>query len=868
MRRILTAVLAAAMLAGILPVEAFATGTPQSITFDLATLPAVTYGDAPVVVSSYASASSALPVSFTSQTPSVCTTGGANGSTVTILGAGDCTLQADQAGDTTYDPAAPVQQTVTIQRANQTVTAVDRAITFGDADPLFSATYGPWQYSDAESVLTTTPTCGVSGPHTEVAGSPYAISCSGAVAANYAFTYVAGALTIAKATAGISISAPSASFDGSAHGATGFAYGVGGQGDVLTPGVTIEYTGVGPTSYGPSVTAPSGGGTYQATASFIGNGDYLPATNGAQYSIGATAQTITFDLTTLPAVTYGDAALDVSPYASASSALPVSFGSQTPSVCTTGGTNGATVTILAAGSCTIRASQAGDANIAAATPVDQTFSIAKAVQSIVFATQAPASPMVGDTYIPAATSSSGLAVTLSIDPASSAICSMTAGTVTFNAAGGCVIDAGQAGDGNWKAATAQQRVGVQDTPPACPDASAAVVMDVAQTGTAGCTDLEHDPLTYAIVSDGAHGTATIGATGQWTYTPALHFAGADSFTFKANDGSADSAAATISLTVTSHFDPRNDGVTVLAVRPAVVDVLANDRGGTSQPLTITAVTQGARGRVTSNGTTVTYDPTGCSVGTDSFTYTVTDGLVSATKSVFLMIAKPGQNGVPVTPVTDTPAVGFVSGSVIGTTVPVRVSWCGVVAGALRGYNVVQSTNGGSSWTSTLYSTTFPTTRTSIITSLGVGTRYAWGVRTIDGSRRISTGYAASPASRIGRIEDSSTSIVRYSGSWGSARSSGYSGGTERWATRQSATATVVVSNVRAFAIVSSRAGTRGSFRVYVDGAQVAVVSERSSSTLYRRVVYVRSLTPGVRHTIAIRPYGTGLITLDAILTLE
>ena len=46
-----------------------------------------------------------------------------------------------------------------------------------------------------------------------------------------------------------------------------------------------------------------------------------------------------------------------------------------------------------------------------------------------------------------------------------------------------------------------------------------------------------------------HGTVTLGADGSYTYTPDQDYAGSDSFSFKANDGQADSSAATVSITV-------------------------------------------------------------------------------------------------------------------------------------------------------------------------------------------------------------------------------------------------------------------------------------------------------------------------------
>lgn len=74
------------------------------------------------------------------------------------------------------------------------------------------------------------------------------------------------------------------------------------------------------------------------------------------------------------------------------------------------------------------------------------------------------------------------------------------------------------------------------------------------------TDADDDNLTYIIVSDGTKGTAVITnvATGAYTYTPDSGNSGNDSFTFKVNDGIADSNIATITVTI----NPVGDTLTV------------------------------------------------------------------------------------------------------------------------------------------------------------------------------------------------------------------------------------------------------------------------------------------------------------------
>ena len=52
------------------------------------------------------------------------------------------------------------------------------------------------------------------------------------------------------------------------------------------------------------------------------------------------------------------------------------------------------------------------------------------------------------------------------------------------------------------------------------------------------TDVDGDPLTAMLVSGPAHGTLTLNADGSFTYTPARELQRPDSFTYKANDGTA------------------------------------------------------------------------------------------------------------------------------------------------------------------------------------------------------------------------------------------------------------------------------------------------------------------------------------------
>ena len=131
--------------------------------------------------------------------------------------------------------------------------------------------------------------------------------------------------------------------------------------------------------------------------------------------------------------------------ASASSGLPVTYSSLTPSVCTAGGS---TVFMLSAGACTIAANQAGNANYLAAPPVTQTITIAKAQPAPLTLSAIPENINVGETSALGTSGGNGTgAISLSVTGS----CSIVGTTLTGNAAGTCTVRATQAADANYNA---------------------------------------------------------------------------------------------------------------------------------------------------------------------------------------------------------------------------------------------------------------------------------------------------------------------------------------------------------------------------------------------------------------------------------
>ncbi|MEO6003302.1 MAG: MBG domain-containing protein [Opitutus sp.] len=164
----------------------------QTISFDA--LPNRNYGDAPFILS--ATASSGLPVSFSvvSGTASIDAS-----NTLTTTGAGNVTIRTTQAGDATYAAATHVDQTITVTKAQLTVTADDTSRTYGASNPEFTATIAGFVLNDTSAVVSGAPELSTTATIATPVGD-YAITAAlGTLSAgNYNFAFVAGTLTITE----------------------------------------------------------------------------------------------------------------------------------------------------------------------------------------------------------------------------------------------------------------------------------------------------------------------------------------------------------------------------------------------------------------------------------------------------------------------------------------------------------------------------------------------------------------------------------------------------------------------------------------------------------------------------------------------
>ena len=234
----------------------------QAISFGA--LPAKTFGDAPFTVSATGGASS-NPVTFSAS--GNCTSGGTNGSVITITGAGPCTVTASQAGNQNYLPAQDVSRSVTVGKAATTTT-----ITCED---------GPFTFDGSAKTPCTAAVTGAGGLDQRVSVSYEDNTNAGRATASAAYAETGNHLassdsktfTIAKAptTTTVTCGAGPFTYDGSAK--TPCSAGVTGPAGLDRP-VTVAYAD------------NTNAGEATASAAYAETGNYLASGDSKTFTIG------------------------------------------------------------------------------------------------------------------------------------------------------------------------------------------------------------------------------------------------------------------------------------------------------------------------------------------------------------------------------------------------------------------------------------------------------------------------------------------------------------------------------------------------------------------------------------------------------
>jgi hypothetical protein len=450
--------------------------TPQTVSFT-STAPS-----GPLVGETYsasASATSGLPVVLTidaGSTPGACSISGA---TVSFTGSGSCLVDANQAGNETYAPAAQVQQSIVVKRP-QTIT-----FTSTPAEPWIHGAYTPTATaSSGLDVLfsidprSASEACDIEFGPTVVAFAAVGtciIDANQGGSATYApAPQVQQSITVTLAPQSVIFvsTPPSPALVGQRYSAVAEERGLSDSPALVvvsidassTPGACLLMASESHYLIGTLVVGFTGTGTcvIDANKEAAFPQFYLPAPQVQQsILIKQLAQTIQF---TAPATgTVGQTVtVSASPGASGN---PVSFtvdSSSGSGVCTVSGTTpsssgySATVTFTGSGSCVIDAGQPGNAQYLPAPTVKQSITV-KRNQAIAFAPLGNRTT-VQTPFLVTARASSGLPVTFTASP--KAVC--TAGgtngrSIALHGPGTCTVTANQAGNVSYWPAPAVSR---------------------------------------------------------------------------------------------------------------------------------------------------------------------------------------------------------------------------------------------------------------------------------------------------------------------------------------------------------------------------------------------------------------------------
>jgi len=341
----------------------------QAITFNAP--PAQSFSPTPLTLTG--TASSGLTVAYTSLTPSVCSV---SLSSVTMLAAGTCTIQANQPGSVDYNAATPVVQGFAINAVAPSAPTLTAATPSNGAATL---SFNPPANYGGTPITSYTATCnpgaltgsGTASPIVVTGlanGTPYTCSITATNAAGTgAASNTLGVTPTGAATAPV-ITSPNATTFTVTQPGTFTVVGTGNP----TPALSMT----GPLPSGVTFTPATG--VLAGTPALNTVGLY-PMTFSATNASGTTSQSfvLTVQKTSQTITFTGPASqpFTTTPIplsATSTSGLAVVFSSATPTICTVSGTS---LAMVSAGTCTVNADQAGSANYDPAPTVPQSFTI-------------------------------------------------------------------------------------------------------------------------------------------------------------------------------------------------------------------------------------------------------------------------------------------------------------------------------------------------------------------------------------------------------------------------------------------------------------------------------------------------------------
>ena len=235
-----------------------------------------------------------------------------------------------------------------------------------------------------------------------------------------------------------------------------------------------------------------------------------------------------------------------------------------------------------------------------------------------------------------------------------------------------------------------------NNPPTATSQTAMTDEDTVISATVIGSDVDGNGLSYALVTNAAHGNVAMQRNGSFLYTPAANYNGPDSFTFKASDRQADSAPATVTIAVVAVNDApvaAGQALTANEGTAASGSVMASDVEGDT--LTYSVATQPTYGVLVLQGDgSFTYTPTANYNGADSFSFEANDGQVNSDAAMVSITVRPLRGNFGLTGGRNATVLNLVDGD--GDLVSFRLSGGGMgeVYGAGQSFGDVVLTGTG------------------------------------------------------------------------------------------------------------------------------------------------------------------------------
>ena len=178
-------------------------------------------------------------------------------------------------------------------------------------------------------------------------------------------------------------------------------------------------------------------------------------------------------------------------------------------------------------------------------------------------------------------------------------------------------------------ATVTITVGSENDAPTADSISVQTAEEVAINIQLSGNDLDGDVLTFILLMDPLNGLLS-GQIPNLIYTPNQNFSGADSFTFKVNDGLLDSNTASVTINVLGSNDSpiaESQSLTTIEEQAIAFTLTGNDPDGDN--LSFNVLSQPTNGTISGQGVNLIYTPNQNYNGTDNLTFDVHDGVTNS-----------------------------------------------------------------------------------------------------------------------------------------------------------------------------------------------------------------------------------------------